>query len=85
MYTPGTSLLCFVIQGAFETDGNLCVTSFENVLSDWTRLQGGTALDCVLRTTSLRPLYQVRQYSRGPQALCCLSLPNSIIQTQLLC
>lgn len=43
MYTPGTSLLCFVIQGAFETDGNLCVTSFENVLSNWTRLQGGTA------------------------------------------
>lgn len=59
MYTLGTSLLCFVVQGAFETDGNLCVTSFENVLSNWTWLQGGIALDCMLRTTYLRHLYQV--------------------------
>lgn len=72
MYTLGTSLLCFVVQGAFETDGNLCVTSFENVLSNWTWLQGGTALDCMLRTTYLRHLYQVTDSSPCPSGTVLL-------------
>lgn len=97
MYTPGTSLLCFVVQRALGTDGNLCVTPFENVLSNWTWLQDGTALDCMLRSTYLRHHYQLtvsipvsqaplpthRQYPCVPRAQCCLSLPNFITHSAL--